>query len=44
MAFKEVKSLKEGFISCTQLIIDSQGKILGDRIGIRRRWSILMGY
>jgi hypothetical protein len=39
MAFNEVKSLKEGLKPSTQLIIESQGNIIGDRIGIRRRWK-----
>jgi predicted transcriptional regulator YheO len=33
-AFKDVKSLKEGFKSSTQLMKDSQGNIIGDGVGI----------
>jgi hypothetical protein len=39
MTFKEVKSLKEGFKPSTQLTEDSQGNIIGDRVGIGQRWK-----
>jgi hypothetical protein len=39
VAFKEVKSLKEGFKPSTLLCKDMQGNIIGDSAGTKQRWK-----
>jgi hypothetical protein len=39
MAFKDVKSQREGFKPNTDLCKDSLGRIIGDSQGIKHRWS-----
>jgi hypothetical protein len=39
MAFKDVKSQREGFKPNTDLCKDSLGRIIGDSQGIKQRWK-----